>query len=458
MNNNRRNALKSLGSLAAIGLSTSFTNDQQRLLLESTIKYSSNDTLQIGLIGCGIIGHYDTDVALKIPGVRLVAVCDLYDGRLVRAKEKWGNDLFTTKDYRELLARPTIDAVLICTPDHWHQKIAIDAMNAGKHVYCEKPMVQKIEQGHAIIATQKKTNRVFQVGSQRASSVAILEAKKLYEKGVIGTLTHIEAFCDRSDSMGAWAYSIPTDASPETVDFDRFLGNVPKRPFDAKHFFRWRNYKDYSTGAAGDLIVHLLTGIHVITDSIGPETIYSLADLKLWKDGRNSYDVVNALMNYTTKYNKTNFTTVTRTNLANGEGKGEFGIKLFGTEGVLDIGWNTFTLKTIKRPTAPGYGGYDSFDSFSAQQKIDFKKWYEATYGNAAVGLVQNTPIPFAPEKGYDDRLDHMIVFINAIREGGTVVEDASFGFRAAAPSIACNLSTEQKKVIHWNPEKMLLV
>ncbi len=222
----------------SLGSSVSASDDVERKTLVSNAFVASKDKVKIGLIGSGIIGHYDTDTALKVEGVELVAVCDLYTGRLDRAKEKWGSQIFTTRDYRELLAKKDIDAVLICTPDHWHQKIAIDAMNAGKHVYCEKPMIQKIPEGQAIIDTQKKTGKVFQVGSQRASSVAILEAKKYFEQGIIGELTYVEAYCDRSDAKGAWQYSIPTDASPETIDFDKFLGHAPKVPFDATRFFQ----------------------------------------------------------------------------------------------------------------------------------------------------------------------------------------------------------------------------
>ena len=460
--NNRRNFIKKLGGTAA-GLAIGHASEAssieglEKKVLHSQIKTTANDKIRIGLIGSGIIGHYDTDTALKVEGVELVAVCDLYDGRLERAKEKWGKQIFTTRDYRELLAKKDIDAVLICTPDHWHQKIAIDAMNAGKHVYCEKPMVQKISEGMAIVNTQKATGKVFQVGSQRASSVAIWEAKKVLDSGAIGELTYVDAFCDRSDARGAWNYSIPLDASPATIDFDKFLGHAPKVPFSAERFFRWRNFKDYGTGAAGDLIVHLLTGIHTITESKGPNRIFSLAELNFWKDGRDAYDLINAVMDYPKAQTHPAFQVITRVNLADGSGKGGFGIKLIGTEGVIDIGWNEFKVKTLKRHSAPGFGGYDSFDSFSEKQKVEFKKWYEAKYGNVEVGYTMNKETTYEPPKGYDDRLDHMIVFFNGIRTGSKIIEDASFGLRAAAPSIACNLSTERKAPILWDPEKMVL-
>ncbi len=459
---NRRSFLKKISTSAAalaIGnaaqASTEGITENKRLI--SDIKVRANDRIRIGLIGSGIIGHFDTDAALRVDGVELVAVCDLYIGRLVRAKEKWGKEIFTTRDYRELLAINDIDAVLICTPDHWHQKISIDAMNAGKHVYCEKPMVQKISEGMALVNSQKTTGKVFQVGSQRASSVAILEAKKILESGAIGELTYVDTYCDRSNARGAWQYSIPTDASPANIDFDTFLGGAPKVPFNAERFFRWRNYKDYGTGAAGDLIVHLLTGIHTMTGSIGPNRIFSLAELNFWKDGRDAYDLINAVMDYPEREAHPAFQVITRVNLADGSGGAGFGIKIIGTEGVIDIGWNEFTLKTLKRHSAPGFGGYDSYASFSAKQKEEFKKWYNSEYGDAKVGYSMNKEVHFEPPKGYDDRLDHLIVFFNAIRTGSAILEDASFGLRAAAPSIACNLSTERKEPILWDPEKMTL-
>jgi predicted dehydrogenase len=199
------------GSLALAGLGTGLHHEVKAnsIELKSGMKISANDKIRIGLIGAGIIGHYDTDTALLVDGVELVGACDLYTGRLDYAKEKWGKDFYTTRDYRELLARPDIDAVLICTPDHWHERMAVDAMKAGKHVYCEKPMIQQINEGHAIINTQKETGKVFQVGSQRASSVAILEAKKILESGMIGDLTYVQAFCDRSDARGRMAIFHP---------------------------------------------------------------------------------------------------------------------------------------------------------------------------------------------------------------------------------------------------------
>src|SRR6478672_3129556 len=132
---------------------------------------SPNDRVQIALIGAGGMGTEDALSSLAHDGVQIVAASDVYDGRLTRAQERWGNQVFTTRDYREVLARPDIDAVIVGTPDHWHSKISIDAMNAGKDVYCEKPMVQRIEDGRGVVDAQKQTRRILQVGSQRVSSI-----------------------------------------------------------------------------------------------------------------------------------------------------------------------------------------------------------------------------------------------------------------------------------------------
>src|SRR5579883_3070453 len=217
---------------------------------------SANDHVQIALIGAGGQGMGDVRSSLQ-SGSKLVAVADIYQGRLDRSKENWGKD-----------------------------------------IYCEKPMVQLLSDGHEVIEASKRTNRIFQVGSQRVSSVVYQKAKDLLAAGAIGELNMVEAWWDRNDAIGAWQYSIPTDASPATIDWDRFLGRAPKVPFEPVRLFRWRNYRDYGTGVAGDLFVHLFSGMHFVTGAIGPTRVYATGGLRFWKDGRDVPDVLLGLYDY----------------------------------------------------------------------------------------------------------------------------------------------------------------
>ena len=152
--------------------------DRANFLLSRNQITSANDNINIALIGAGGMGTQDTLTALNVPKTKLVAICDLYDGRLEEAKRKWGKDLFTTRSYKEILNRKDVDAVIIGTPDHWHQQISVDALRAGKHVYCEKPMVHNISEGPAVIKAQTDTGKIFQVGSQGMSSLGNEKAKQ----------------------------------------------------------------------------------------------------------------------------------------------------------------------------------------------------------------------------------------------------------------------------------------
>lgn len=307
--------------------------------------FSPNDRIRIATIGFGGMGMGDTRYALSVPGVELAAVCDVYDGRLTRARELHGDQIFTTRDYREVLARKDIDAVIVATPDHWHAALSIAAMEAGKDVYCEKPMVQSVADGQTVIAAERRTGRIFQVGSQYVTSAVYRKARDLVQSGAIGRLTMVEAWLDRNTALGAWQYSIPPDASPATVDWGRFLGRAPKRPFDAIRLFRWRNYRDYGTGVAGDLFVHLLSGLHLVTGSTGPERILSTGGLRYWNDGRDVPDVMLAMLDYAKQPAHPEFTMSLRVNLKSGVPDERFGFRFMGTDGVITTSMSSLLLE-----------------------------------------------------------------------------------------------------------------
>jgi len=445
----RRNFLKNLtGSAAAMAVgSAAFAGTGSSAYFESLRRkrISINDNLNIGLIGAGGMGTQDATTALKIPGIKLVAVCDLYDGRLKEAKTKWGADIFTTRSYKELLARKDIDAVIVATPDHWHQQISIDAMHAGKHVYCEKPMVHAITEGPAVIAAQKETGKLFQVGSQGVSSLGNEKAKQLLKDGAIGELNYAEGFWARHSPTGAWQYPIPADASTSTVDWDTFVSNTTKRSFDATRFFRWRNYTDYGTGMAGDLFVHLFSSLHFVTNSFGPNKIYAAGGLRYWKDGREVPDVLLGTFDYPQSAAHPPFNLSLRCNFVDGT-SGTTYLKLVGSEGSMDITWDSVTLKRNKTT--------ESDDPFFLEQ---MKK--AGTPVTSRKRILAPEEYTFEAEKGYlGGPYDHFDNFFNAIKNGGKITEDPTFGYRAAAPALLCNDSYNKDMAMLWNPEKMQLI
>jgi len=419
--------------------------------------YGANDQVNIAVIGMGIMGFNNLGTSVQIPGVKLLGVCDLYTGRLDRAKEVYGKDIFTTKNYQEVLDRKDVDAVIIATSDHWHDRISIDAMNKGKHVYCEKPMVHKLEEGAAVIDTQKRTGKVFQVGSQWASSILTEKTRQIFESGVIGDLVLVETYTDRHSPNGAWQYSIPTDAKSGTVDWDRFLGNAPKIAYDPVRFFRWRNYQDYGTGIAGDLFVHLFTRLHQVTSSKGPNRILASGGLRYFKDGRDVPDVIVSLYDYPTTDKHPAFNLQMRVNFVDGSLNGDR-LRMIGSDGAITMGWDTIKVERNKMDKTPGYGGWDSFNTFSEAQQKEYEKWYKAHYPAEKMSVADDPVVEYkAPEK-YNADIDHHMSFYDGIREGKPIKEDALFGMRAAGPALATNKSIFEKRIINWDPEMAKLV
>ncbi len=460
----RRSFLKSVAAAsAASGVAATVVADQVHELkptVELPKPTGPNDRIRIATIGMGIIGFIDTETALKVPGVELVAAADLYEGRRTHAKEVFGSRAETFVDYRDIIARKDVDAVLVCVPDHWHARISIDAMKAGKAVYCEKPMIRTVDEGPSMIAAQTETKAVFQVGSQYASSVLYDKVRELVQQGTLGKVHAIEARYNRNSDVGAWQYSIPTDASPQTIDWDRFLGESPKHPFDPIRFFRWRNYWDYGTAVAGDLFVHLLTGIHHATGAVGPTRVAAMGGRRYWDDGRDVYDIIMGLLDYPETDRHGAFTLSLVTDFEDGGG-GTTSFRFVGTEGVLDVSFTELTCTRLGIEHASAnqvLKGYNSVRTFSDAQQKAFAEKYLAEHPTSAAKRLPKSTEKYVVPKGYDERLDHFVNFFRSVRENKPVYEDATFGYRAAAPALLCNESYRQKREIDWDPVAMKVV
>ncbi len=444
----RRAFLQSAAKTAALAATTTHLRP---LFAQTPAPRSANDTINLALIGAGIQGQHDTSFAVQVPGVKLVAAADCYDGRLTHMKEVYGQDLFTTRDYKEILARKDVDAVLIATPDHWHKTAAVDSMHAGKDVYLEKPMIHIYPDGPEIINAQKETNRILQVGSQRVSSTIYAKAKELLASGAIGKLNMVTARWDRNSSMGAWNYTVPLDASPTTCDWPRFEGSAPHIPWNPERFFQWRKWHDYGSGVAGDLFVHLFSGTHFITGSHGPTRAMATGAIRFWKDGRDADDVLLALFDYPEGFNLS-----LHVNFVDGGEESE-GFLFTGSEGLMEIdgGKGTVTVTRTPLATEPGY----TISTFSESMQKEILKQYRQKYPiQHPSGPPPQEVQTFTAPPGYSDSYDHFHNFFNSVRSRQPVVEDATFGFRAAGAALLANRSVEKDAIIHWDPEAMKIV
>jgi len=410
------------------------TNDKVELL-------AGGDEIRLALIGSGTQGVSDTDSAIKVPGVKLTAVCDLYDDRLVKAKEKWGKDLITTKEYKEILANKNIDAVIIATPDHWHKEIAIEAMRAGKHVYCEKPVIYKIDEGKALIDVQRETNAYFQAGSQGMASIGNRKARQLVLGGIIGKVNFIDGQFTRAPRTSA-TYPIPADASEKTIWWEQFIGSAPEVGYDPQRFFFWRNWKDYGTGIAGDLFVHVLSSLHYITDAIGPEKVYTTGgNYNKVDTQRDTPDIMLGYFNYPDRNNVGAFTVQLGANYVDGVSKkwGSMDFVIVGSEGKLTVGWNEVKLTSLK--------------------EIDTKRLEQLEKlgdGIDAFKLNSPTEAVFTVNRGYKGgHYDHFDNFFTGIRNKTPLVSDVLFGVRTAIPALLCYESYMSGQPIFWDAERL---
>ena len=446
---NRRNFLKVAGAAATV---ETFLGSRTHLLgqtqAEPAKAVAANDHVQIALIGAGGQGQSDTKNAVQVPGVKLVAVADCYTGRLEHSKELWGADLFTTREYSEILERKDIDAVIVGTPDHWHKQVAVDAMKAGKDVYCEKPMIHLYTDGPQMIEAARANNRIIQIGSQRVSSVIYAKAKELLAAGAIGQLNMVTARWDRNSSIGAWNYTVPLDASTETCDWSRFLGTAPQIPYNPEHFFQWRKWKAYGSGVAGDLFVHLFSGTHFITGSHGPTRAMATGGIRFWKDGRDVPDVMLGLFDYPEGFNLS-----LRVNFVDGGEENE-GLIFTGSEGTLEIAGNSVIVSRVPLQKAPGLMIGTLTNAMQKQIEQEYSQKYPRTHpmGEPQLGYEK-----YVAAHGYSDSYDHFRNFFASVRSRQPVVEDAVFGYRAAGAALLSNLSYERGAVVHWDPEAMKL-
>src|ERR1022692_749091 len=400
----------------------------------------AGDRVRFGMIGIGMQGSGLLGTAITLPGVECVAAADLYDGRHTLAREITRNPkLPTTRRYQELLDRKDIDCIVAAGPDHWHRRVVGDACNAGKDIYCEKPMSHNVADGLAMVEAAQKNNRIVQIGSQRVSSVLCAKARELYAGGAIGDVEMVELTLGRNDPTGAWEYPPPLDLSPETLDWDTWLNDAPKIPFNKLHFARWRCWRAYGTGVAGDLMVHLISGMLV---TLGwnevPKSATTMGGIFRFKDGRDMPDLHTVLFDYhgVPVYVRLGLGTETP-ELA----------RFMGPKGLLDASEND--LRHSPQAGVDMDPSYYSF-SFPAKMREEYVKQWHAEHDPILGKEPVHEDVVY---KGHDwdDMRPHLNVFFQSVKSRKPVTEDAVFGNNAA---IACHMANEsyfRQKPVTWD-------
>jgi predicted dehydrogenase len=363
----------------------------------------ANDRVQLGLIGCGERGRSDMGKFIKAGNTDVVALCDIYGAQIDRAKQDAANAR-TFTDHRTLLALKEVDVVLIAVPDHWHAAIAIDALDAGKDVYVEKPLTLKIEEGPGIVKAARLNHRICQVGMQQRSGKHYLEAKQLYmDTGKLGKITLARTWW-HGNSYHLRKAPASIQAQPANLDWAHFLGPLKWRDWDPQQYWNWRAYLDFGGGQVTDLFTHWIDVVHMFMGQDNPISASAAGGIYNYKDGRTAPDTIDVLLEYPSQ-----FTATFEATLAPGI-TGE-GVEMCGTQGRLWIDRTRYEFHPAGRDAKPTV--------VQASSDLD---------------------------------LDHVQNFLECVRSRKLPNGDVLIGHRSAQASHLGNISYMQKRRIDFDP------
>jgi predicted dehydrogenase len=391
--------------------------------------------------------------------VVLTGVCDVFDIRAERGlaaskcdvRPGSGGLLKGTKrylHYQEMLASDDVDAVIIATPDHWHAQIAIDAANAGKHVYCEKCMTRTVDEAIRLAEAVKKTGIVFQLGHQGRQQESNIKAKQIIAKNILGKITLVETTTNRNSPDGAWVYAIHEKGSPQTIDWEQFQGPAPhKVPFSLERFFRWRCWYDYGTGLSGDLLSHEYDAINQILELGIPKTAVASGGIYFFQDGRDVPDVFQAVFEYPDR----NLTCMYSSTLANGRGRGKV---FMGHDASMEVGYSLTVMADSEStrykekilsniintslPLFTYYPGAKGIDTVTSATERYF----------ATRGLMYT----YREGRQVDTSHLHIKEWLDCIRNGGQPSCNIDRGLEEA---ITCHMATQsylKGRKVEWDP------
>lgn len=284
----------------------------------------ANDRIRLGAIGTGGRTRYLMNLLKKLPGNEQVAVCDVYEPNLLEANALLEGGARQYTDYRQLLESREIDAVVIGSPDHWHQQMTIDAVNAGKDVYVEKPISHSIEEGVEMVRVVEASGRVVQTGTQQRSWEHFILGKQIVDSGKLGQITFGQAYWYQNYA----ARKRLPDLNVAKLDWKRWLGPAPDQPVKPERYFLWRWYWDFGGGALTDLMTHWIDVIQWYMSTPAPQT--ALTSGNLYASSWECPDTINCVLEF-----PKNYTVVYTGTMASRIDDG--GFELRGTKGTLKV-------------------------------------------------------------------------------------------------------------------------
>jgi predicted dehydrogenase len=396
--------------------------------------------------------------------VKLVGICDVFDVRAEKFINSFSTDDFTPKrytTYKDMIQSGDVDAVVIATPDHWHAPMSIEALNNNVHVYVEKPMTHTVEETYRLREAAKNSKAVFAVGHQHRQTLSFSTARDIVEKGTLGHISLIQTNTNRNDDNGAWNYDIHEKASPETIDWEQFLGSAPQVPFNKNHFFRWRKWWAYGSGLSGDLLTRDFDRLNCVLNMGIPSSVSASGGVYTHKDGRNVPDVIQVNMEfpeYSTgssqvKGKEKGMTFCYSATLGNGFNRPTI---LMGHDATMELG-NNLTVW----PDGGSTRYADMLENEKMRPNVPIYQYNPAA--NVPDAISSATSQYFA-DKGlmwtYIDgvRVDstflHMREWLSVIKNGGQVSCGIKEGFEEAISAHMAGLSWKLGRRIEWNPEQ----
>ena len=395
----------------------------------------ANERIQVAVIGCGSRGSGQLRTFLNIKEVDIAGVCDLYGKRVDAAKQR-APQATGFSDHRKLLEMKNLDAVSISTPDHWHVPIAIDAANAGKHVYCEKPLTLKIEEGPLLIKAVQRNKTVFQTGMQQRSGPHYIAARdEFVKKGKLGTVTMVRTYW--YGSVGSFVKAVPQELvkQPADLDWKRFVQPVAWREYHPYQYNCFRAYLDYGGGQFTDLFAHWVDVAHMLLGEDRPKGAsamggFYIPEIRNDGSGRTAPDTVAAQLEYPGGWTCTFEATLA-------EGINTNGVELYGTKGRIFITRSGFEFTPVDSDAPKGYGGRGQ-QPFPPPRETNKDTVIVKAEGNLMEQHTRN--------------------FLECIQSGKQPLGDVVMGHRAAVACHLCTMSYREKRQIRYDPVREAVI